>query len=245
MIKQIEGYPNYYVSDQGEVFRNWHGTFKKLKLYEARNRGGYLIAVLSKGKGRGFTVHRLVAQAFIPNPENKPLVDHINGNKQDNRVENLRWATHSENTQYFYNEQKPNGLYNPLSDEEKTKYREYKKDYVEKNKEKLKKKQELYLNEHKEEIKIRCHERYIKTKEQRKHYYQEHKKEIIAYQKEYQKRKHKAKQYDKITAHEYYESHKEKYKEQRKCYREKHKEEIKAYQKAYREKHRAEQNNQE
>ena len=42
-------------------------------------------------------VHRIVAQLFIPNPENKPCVDHINCNKQDNRIENLRWVTYSEN----------------------------------------------------------------------------------------------------------------------------------------------------
>lgn len=59
---------------------------------------GYIIVNLSKNnKNKQFKVHRLVAIAFIPNLENKPFIDHINTIRDDNRVENLRWATYEEN----------------------------------------------------------------------------------------------------------------------------------------------------
>ena len=63
------------------------------------NSYGYLKITLSKNnKGKKYLVHRLVAEAFIPNPNNLPCIDHINTIKTDNRVENLRWCSYKENS---------------------------------------------------------------------------------------------------------------------------------------------------
>lgn len=87
-------YPErYLVSDKGEVYSVINNTFLKHQLL----RGYHRVMLASKGKFRHASVHQLVARAFIPNPENKPTVDHINGDKADNRVENLRWTTLLEN----------------------------------------------------------------------------------------------------------------------------------------------------
>ena len=72
---------------------------KKGKIFTpSQNPQGYYYTTLHKNKKtKTVRVHRLVAQAFIPNPENKPYIDHINTIKTDNRVQNLRWATQKEN----------------------------------------------------------------------------------------------------------------------------------------------------
>ena len=92
MNAQIEN-TQYYIHDDGAIFNS-----KTLRFIKPQSNGRYLKVTLSiNGKERQFLVHRLVAKAFIPNPQNKPEVNHINGNRYDNRVENLEWVTASEN----------------------------------------------------------------------------------------------------------------------------------------------------
>ena len=77
---------------------NYRGTEKEKILKNTEDRKGYsTISLRKNGKRKVFKVHRLVAEAFIPNLESKPCVDHINTIRNDNRVENLRWATNKEN----------------------------------------------------------------------------------------------------------------------------------------------------
>lgn len=93
MWKDIKGYEGkYQISDSGNVKSLI--THKYLKLVDNK---GYKRVFLSNPYRRWYLVHRLVAEAFIPNPENKPTVNHIDGNKQNNCVDNLEWATYSEN----------------------------------------------------------------------------------------------------------------------------------------------------
>lgn len=100
--KDVEGYPNYQVSNMGRVKSlNYNHTGKEKILKGVKNDYGYLqIKLCKEGKVKNIPIHRIVAQAFIPNPNNLPQVNHINEFKTDNRVENLEFCTPKYNSNY-------------------------------------------------------------------------------------------------------------------------------------------------
>lgn len=94
MRKELHFTKNYQVDIEGNVYNTRTGHKKRL----IKQRSGYFYVELFKNnKAKRYLVHRLVAKAFIPNPENKPQVNHKDGNKTNNHVSNLEWVTNSEN----------------------------------------------------------------------------------------------------------------------------------------------------
>lgn len=100
--KEVENYTNYEVSNLGRIRNN---KFKNPRLlYGSFDKDGYIKVELKMvGKPHGhFRLHRLIAACFIDNPDNKPEVNHKNGIKDDNRLDNLEWVTASENVKHAF-----------------------------------------------------------------------------------------------------------------------------------------------
>lgn len=93
----------YYISSYGEVKRKLKNGRWRFLSNKAIDRYGYPKITLSiNGERRTISIHRLVAELFIPNPENKPQVNHINGDKTNNRMQNLEWVTGEENMEHCF-----------------------------------------------------------------------------------------------------------------------------------------------
>lgn len=122
----VNNHPNWQVSDVGGLIRN--RKTKELKSTYIQTKGYPMVSL----DGKSYLIHRLVAEAFIPNPENKPCVDHIDGNKLNADASNLRWVTYHENNSNpntswknaHSNSPWNAGLKNPYSEEALKKMRE-------------------------------------------------------------------------------------------------------------------------
>ena len=120
--KEIEDYPNYQISNYGRVksLKYYNNVYKKyydreLILKEKINKSGYKFVSLGcgkRGKKKNIAIHRLVAKAFIPNIKNYKEINHKDGNKNNNRVENLEWCSRSENMLHAYKL----GLHKPIQE---------------------------------------------------------------------------------------------------------------------------------
>lgn len=99
--REIKGFDGkYFVSNLGNVLSL---VYRKARILKPQDANGYNYVNLA---GTHQKVHRLVANAFLLNPDNKPVVHHIDGNKRNNIVSNLEFATYKENTEYYYQQKK-------------------------------------------------------------------------------------------------------------------------------------------
>lgn len=170
--RPIEGYEGLYeVSNTGRVrsldmYLKCKGKSYRLQkgkvLSPSKNTDGYLqVCLCCNGKYKKCLVHRLAAQAFIPNPDNLPEINHLDEDKTNNNVDNLEWCDRKYNLNYGSRQDKvresklKSGYWTGLSREEYIK--EYSKNYYRENKDKISEQQKEYYRKKKEQIQNNVH----------------------------------------------------------------------------------------
>lgn len=117
LFKYISGYEGLYqISNLGNV-RSFKAVSKGGNLKPVYRKGYATVILRKNGVSKVHSIHRLIAEAFIPNPDNLPYINHIDGNKSNNDISNLEWCTQLENMRHAFN----TGLIKrkPLTDEQK------------------------------------------------------------------------------------------------------------------------------
>ena len=184
--RPVVGYEGLYeVSNTGQVRsldRFYYRLHKGKVLSPTKDRYGYLTVTLNcNGKSKTIKIHRLVAQAFLPNPDNLPQVNHKDEDKTNNNVTNLEWCTAKYNVNFgtrqerYRNTMLEKGHWSGLSREEyeKKRYKENKdkrkdsqRKYYQKNKDRICDKVKEYSQKNKEKIREYHHQYYLKKKEE-------------------------------------------------------------------------------
>jgi hypothetical protein len=98
MLRTLDLFSGYTIREDGEI----RSRFGRVIRQQFAKAGYARVELWSKGRGKKYLVHRLLAQAFISNPEGKPQINHIDGDKANNRLSNLEWVTQSENQLHAY-----------------------------------------------------------------------------------------------------------------------------------------------
>ena len=106
-MKEIKNYKGYFVDEEGNVYSNKSGEIKKMHPYKSATAPYLNIDLFQNGRKHKKQIHRLVGEAFIPNPENKPEIHHKDNNPENNNVSNLQWVTRKENLKYSYETASP------------------------------------------------------------------------------------------------------------------------------------------
>lgn len=99
-MKEVKDFPNYLISEDGKVYKKSKGSL--FEIQQSVNRKYYSVKLSHEGYRKHCFVHRLMAEAHVPNPENKDYVNHIDGDKLNNSIENLEWVTFAENIQHSF-----------------------------------------------------------------------------------------------------------------------------------------------